>query len=400
MRRSWVQACGHCRILSLWKLPGTKMSATAVERVTCLDGMRGLAALWVLVGHTMLLTGFRVPILGQPELGVDLFILLSGYLMTYQYLARRQREDWSRGRTWMEFWTRRFFRLSPLYFVLLFVALACGGALYEDRALIDQALDRNMQMPERYTDFSVSNVFLHLTYLFALIPEYAFRTPLPDWSLGLEMQFYAVFPFLALLGARWGWLRMVCLSTLVGFLAVLALKIFSIRFPLPSFLPLKLHFFLAGMLIALGSRRWLFLAVALILASAPYGGAVSFTHILAREVVVFIFFILVSFQNSTPISHFSALLGSKAFFWLGELSYGAYLIHLLILHPVASYVIETNGVGQAASTRFLIVFPVVMVLTYMLAAVGLHLLERPGQNLGRTVIQAFRAKSVVPTTAS
>lgn len=41
-------------------------------RIECLDGLRGLAALWVLVGHCMLLTGFMVPILSKPDLGVDL----------------------------------------------------------------------------------------------------------------------------------------------------------------------------------------------------------------------------------------------------------------------------------------------------------------------------------------
>src|SRR3546814_12877049 len=63
-----------------------------VRRVECLDGLRGLAALWVLVGHMMILTGFRLPLMSKPDLGVDLFIMLSGFLMMFQYRLRRSEE--------------------------------------------------------------------------------------------------------------------------------------------------------------------------------------------------------------------------------------------------------------------------------------------------------------------
>lgn len=97
-----------------------------IDRVACLDGLRGIAALWVLVGHGMLLTGFYVPIFVAADLGVDLFILLSGFLMVFQYQLRQEWENWDLPRTWAAFWTRRFFRLSPLYFPLLVVSLAIG----------------------------------------------------------------------------------------------------------------------------------------------------------------------------------------------------------------------------------------------------------------------------------
>ncbi|MEI9997915.1 MAG: acyltransferase family protein [Verrucomicrobiota bacterium] len=61
-----------------------------IDRVACLDGLRGIAALWVLVGHGMLLTGFYVPIFVAADLGVDLFILLSGFLMVFQYQLRQE----------------------------------------------------------------------------------------------------------------------------------------------------------------------------------------------------------------------------------------------------------------------------------------------------------------------
>ncbi|RUW43706.1 acyltransferase, partial [Mesorhizobium sp. M1A.F.Ca.ET.072.01.1.1] len=101
------------------------------SRVECLDGLRALAAMWVLVGHCLLLTGWRVPILGEPDLGVDLFIMLSGFLMVFHYQLRQDNEPWQRPETWLKFWTRRYFRIAPLFYVMLFLALALGPYLYE-----------------------------------------------------------------------------------------------------------------------------------------------------------------------------------------------------------------------------------------------------------------------------
>src|SRR3546814_12295768 len=74
-----------------------------IRRVECLDGLRGVAALWVLLGHMMILTGFRLPLMSKPDLGVDLFILLSGFLMMFQYRLRAGREDWNAPGTWTAF---------------------------------------------------------------------------------------------------------------------------------------------------------------------------------------------------------------------------------------------------------------------------------------------------------
>lgn len=48
---------------------------------TELEGLRGFASLWVLLGHASLLVHCAIPIVSMPSIGVDLFILLSGYLM-------------------------------------------------------------------------------------------------------------------------------------------------------------------------------------------------------------------------------------------------------------------------------------------------------------------------------
>ncbi|WP_352458966.1 MULTISPECIES: acyltransferase family protein [unclassified Mesorhizobium] len=74
----------------------------------------------------MLLTGWQIPIVGEPDLGVDLFIMLSGFLMVFHYQLRQEKEPWQRPETWLKFWTRRYFRIAPVFYVMLFLALALG----------------------------------------------------------------------------------------------------------------------------------------------------------------------------------------------------------------------------------------------------------------------------------
>ena len=369
-----------------------------MKRVDCLDGLRGIAALWVLLGHAMILTGFRQPLIGQPGLGVDLFILLSGFLMVFQYRMRSQFEDWSHPAVWRSFWVRRFFRIAPLFYLTLAAALLAGPAIYADRVGIDGFLGQSLQAPERYLDASLLNIGLHVTFLFGLLPDYAFRTPLPDWSLGLEMQFYALFPFFVLLARKLGWTVMAVAVAGAALFVSLAMAGLGWNYPMPSFLPLKMHLFLCGMLIAADTsgsriRAQVHFGLAVILALIPLGGEGDLLHLLVREALVITFFLLVHMRWMPGVDLAARLLGSRPFHWLGELSYGAYLIHLLILQPVAAAVIVQFGSDMSAAVRFALVTAVVMPLTYGAALLGYHFVELPGQRLGKALLRARGRKS-------
>ena len=103
----------------------------------CLDGLRGLAALWVLAGHCVLFSGWSLPIVDKPDLGVDLFMMLSGFLMVFHYQLRSKKEPWSEPGTWLKFWTRRYFRIAPLYYLLLTLTLVLGPTLWAWHSVAD-----------------------------------------------------------------------------------------------------------------------------------------------------------------------------------------------------------------------------------------------------------------------
>ncbi|WP_018238248.1 acyltransferase [Ensifer sp. BR816] len=365
-------------------------------RIDCLDGLRGLASLWVMIGHALLLTGWRLPVLSEPDLGVDLFIMLSGFLMVFHYQLRAAKEPWELTSTWARFWIRRFLRIAPLYYLLLAVAFALGSWLFESRMIIDGFLDKAPQSPARYLDNGLTNGLMHLSFLFGLSPDYAYRTPLPDWSIGLEMQFYAAFPFVMLLLKRCGWLRGALFTSAIAAAIASTAGLVGVHFPMPAFLPLKMHVFLCGMLLALGldaerSRAFLYGGAALALVLLPIGGDMTATKMLMRVALVGVFFALLHHRLAGEalgkrLRAVSSSLGNRFFHWLGELSFGAYLWHLIFLQPIAAYFISTFGHTMTAPARFAAVTVLLVPLVYIAACGTFLAVERPGQQLARRLI--------------
>ncbi|MGO7223721.1 acyltransferase, partial [Rhizobium ruizarguesonis] len=78
------------------------------------------------------------------------------------------------------------------------------------------------QSATRYFDGSIANDLKHLTFIFVLIPQFSYSTALPDWSIGLEMQFYFALPFLIIIIGRIGWLTGIVIIVILSVLTALA----------------------------------------------------------------------------------------------------------------------------------------------------------------------------------
>jgi peptidoglycan/LPS O-acetylase OafA/YrhL len=197
--------------------PGERADETAVtgHHLPALNGLRALAVFGVVAYHLQL--GWA----SGGYLGVDLFFVLSGFLITSLLL-----EEWvGAGRIdLVGFWARRAKRLLPALFLVL-VALAAYLILNAQLAgpgangLVDLSDLRGDALATLLYVGNWHSIFAHQSY-FA-----QFSTPSPlqhTWSLAIEEQFYLIWPpvlLLILRGARRSWRRVGLTVAVVGALA-------------------------------------------------------------------------------------------------------------------------------------------------------------------------------------
>ncbi len=372
----------------------------ALDHIPYLDGIRGFAALWVFLGHAQIVSGMRaVPLLSYGRLAVDLFMIVSGLLMSHHYLLRQHKEPWLSPKTWGIFWVRRLFRIAPLYYSLLFVSLLVGPVIGTDVALLEDIWPHIAIRLSHYAESTAANILAHLTFVFGVIPEYSIKTPLPDWSIGLEMEFYAAFPFLMLLIARLGapaaTIMLVCASIALSNLYA----DFFDEFVMPSFLPMKLYMFLCGILITMGRwRRSMRLPMILsVMCALVYAIREHSPEAAARVLMVALVFYLLndgSLPSTRPLDSITLkireMLGGRLARFLGDTSYSVYLLHWLLLVPVAAYLTtRASYVELHGSIRCGICVLVSGPIVYAASWVLYHVIERPGIGLGRTAVKRF-----------
>ena len=154
------------------------------RRIPELDGLRALAIGMVVLWHYVGISdpGNLYVIFRLGRSGVDLFFVLSGFLITSILIANRDSPTY-----YKTFYLRRAARIMPAYFALLaaFFAVRAGGG------------DPRLIGGEEFNLWTYP-VFLHnveMTRLGAYGPDFLGHT----WSLAVEEQFYAVFPLLVAL---------------------------------------------------------------------------------------------------------------------------------------------------------------------------------------------------------
>ena len=360
-----------------------------------LDGFRGLLALWVYLGHLSYAVGYQSYLLGMHALAVDLFMVLSGFLMVHTWKGELKfGTDWLQ--TIKRFYLARFFRIAPLYYFLLLVSYI----FLPELVTATNEIQRMMPPPwaqglENFTpnaDWNFNNwrwFYLHLTFLFGLVPGMESSSPLPDWSLSLEMQFYILFPLLLIALTR---VHIILVAIAVAALAFVSPALFGnyltpgslLHFGQPSLLCYRLSAFVAGMLVACRLRgqhqphsrfiaiRWL---IACVIAIAPLSKPV---------IVIYCLFVVLVLR---PIPLLSNALSSRPLRFLGNISYSIYLSHLLVVLPLTYWLFMRAGFLELAPiSRFALAIgltaPIVITISFILSLY----IERPSIKLVKVLL--------------
>ena len=150
-----------------------------------IDGLRAIAVLAVVFGHAKL--GFS-----GGYVGVDVFFVISGYLITQLIVRDLEAGAFSLAK----FWERRIRRIMPAMVVMVVLTWLAGWLwlLPEDFILLGRSVLAQAAMVSNYYFYTVSGYFA---------PVSAEAPLLHTWSLAVEEQFYVLFPVLLFWIYRW-----------------------------------------------------------------------------------------------------------------------------------------------------------------------------------------------------
>lgn len=284
-----------------------------------LQSLRFIAVLLVIVAHWVPNNIInKVP---NGFIGVTFFFVLSGYLITTNLLYYKKsvdKKEWSIGKALKIFYFRRTLRIFPLYFAVIFL-------LY--------FLNKNLFL---------GDVIWYITYVpnFLIYSEQKWQGMLSHfWSLGVEEQFYIIWPILILF-VKWEWLRYIFCATIAISIIfkIIVYKSESEIFSYAAVLPIScFDAFGIGAILAyfsvnsefgkyLNSRVSFFV---LFFISA------SITTIVFISNILFLFGLSVSITSVFVIIYaskgftgfFGSILNNPLISYLGKISYGLYVFH-------------------------------------------------------------------------
>jgi peptidoglycan/LPS O-acetylase OafA/YrhL len=324
------------------------------KRISELDTLRGIAAIYVVLFHYSMLAGYNILFLKAGVTGVDLFFLISGYVILMTLEKTRQGYD---------FIVSRLSRLYPSFLVMLLITLS---VIY---------FFNRIEFPP------VRTILLNLTML-----QPVFKVPYIDdsyWTLTVEMEFY-VFMLIVFMANKID--RIVVIGSLVLGMILIYYIIASFFFSeskiyvVPrSILPLISHFqlFLSGILFYKmregGERKWqyhLLIGICFLISIFLFDKSGRSHFFIGRgsygiAILVYLscFYLFVNDKLQ--------FLRGRVFSWLGAISYCLYLIHqetgkILYLHL-------KDSVKLPPSVLLLLLFLLMIILSSLVT----YLIERP-----------------------
>jgi peptidoglycan/LPS O-acetylase OafA/YrhL len=332
-----------------------------VERIRELDGVRGLAVLLVLVHNTDIYPSLHLGfIAANGWMGVDLFFVLSGFLITRILLNSRNSTRYYRS-----FYAKRCLRIWPLYYAALFFMFVLLPAMHPSAA-------HEVFSPRSSPWWSY---LLFLQNYLVPVPTQAAGLLGVTWSLVVEEQFYAVWPLVVRMCSE-AQLRNIAISVIsISPLLRLGLSHWGVN--IYSNPVCRLDGLMAGALLALLARSrgeslkrhpnaaWivLFIAVPLALvADTLHARWIAFSFVVAFCSAI-VFLALYSAHKWVRTA-----LSTPFLVYTGTISYGIY-----ILEKIPLDVIRTTRLGGHPLLAFL----AAVAMTYCLATLSWNVLEKP-----------------------
>jgi peptidoglycan/LPS O-acetylase OafA/YrhL len=325
-----------------------------------IDGLRAVAVIPVILYHA----GFE-PFSGG-FIGVDVFFVLSGYLITSILLGERESGKFSL----VGFYERRARRILPALFFVMAVSIPFAWAYL---------------WPQDLKDFSQSIVAVSAfasNFLFWTESDYfdtaaELKPLLHTWSLAVEEQFYVLFPLFLMVTWRLGKRQISFLVVAVAAISLVAAEWASVKFPSASFylLPTRAWELLLGALVAFymfrktdicGNQSLSVLGLAVLAFSIlTFDEQTPFPGLIALIPTIGVVFIVINTREGMLVHK---ALSNRLLVGVGLISYSAYLWH----QPIFAF--SQHRSIDEPTVEFLISL---ILLTFALSWVSWRFVERP-----------------------
>ena len=340
-----------------------------------IDGLRAIAVLSVILYHF----GY----LPNGYLGVDVFFTISGYLITKILYEESLENRFSV----VNFYLRRIRRIIPLVLFVSFTALLIGVFV-----MLPDDLE-NLCQSVIATNYFSNNILLKITTVNYWNIANEYKPLMHTWSLGVEEQFYLIYPFLFLLftGKKQKYiLPVLILLTTLSFCLVLlssdnAAKFYFIQFRFYELSLGGLGAVLFHRKIVSNRYQWIFL---LILLTAMIFAINLPSEIKLLFVVLASTGILVTTQKDKISSFF---LTNRLMMGIGKISFSLYMWHQAVL-AVTRYVVENSYTIVEAIPVFILIV-ILSVLSYFI-------IEQPFRNKRKVTTVVLLSSTAIVGLAS
>lgn len=233
--RGRAQRCHHGKMR---RRAPNRVAILPTERLELVEGMRGVAALYVVLSHFVNIVDPRLlegkstsPVWLQNLMGpfthghlaVAAFIVLSGFCLQISLLNGKD----GRIHDLKRFFQRRAWRILPAYYACL--ALSVGVCIWVTQ--YQKGLPFTQYVPVKN-----DNLLAHIFMVHNLSPDWMYKINGVLWSIAIEAQLYLIFPLFVLLLFRFGRIGLIGVSSLFAFFT---LSLFPVATKLyPWFVPL------------------------------------------------------------------------------------------------------------------------------------------------------------------
>jgi peptidoglycan/LPS O-acetylase OafA/YrhL len=360
---------------------GEVVTLSTSNRIKELDGLRGIAILLVIGFHygSVQLTGNTNPLAQIIQkmtylgwMGVDLFFVLSGFLIGSILLRYK-----GSGNYFSTFYIRRIVRIIPVYFLLLLLYMLISKFPFFSGS--------SFLTYEKGIPLWPYFVMIHNFYM-ANNNNFGNSAIGLTWSIGIEEQFYIIFPFVVAFFKKW-WLFVFLL------LAIIAAPILRYQYKewLPGYVLLqcRMDSLSFGALIAfvnwyfdlrnMVNKYFSFLIIIMVcdviicfLLYSVYDDIGAIRHTLFALFFTGMLLIALTKQESL----FARLLRNKLLTWVGTISYSLYLFHYIILGLLHFVFSRKSYIGITNQNDVLITF-LALIISFLFSYLVYRFCEVP-----------------------